>query len=360
MKNEFHDRRNRWSGFKGRSLITLVLVFSMIISIPFFSAAAGKFDECSLNVIAGSQEEFPDLADANLKIDLYKVADAQPIEGSDGYTFELLESYTELVIKKDMTAEEWRALSQQAAGIVLDASTGTAKQGIKPAAITGNTEAPIEELDAGLYLLIARSADAGYVTTKEDGTIVTRASSGSNNYIFLPELVSLPTKEPENGVVNTANSGEWIYDVDVYLKPEKGSGSLKIVKTLERYYVNGEPPTFVFEVEARLGDNEEPVYRRVVSIVFNDAGQKELLLENIPVGATVTVREVYSGACYTVVGNGTQTTVITADLANPATVQFINDYDGSQTGGQGITNHFEYDTVEKEWKWEKKQDGSQG
>lgn len=376
MKNEFHDKRNRWSGLKVRPLITLVLVLSIIIPIPFFSTAAEKFDPeepCSLTVTVNNTnmgEDYSDLAKANLVIDLYKVADVVPYERSDGYTFKLLELYEGseesegLQIDKEMNAEKWRELSQEAARIVLDESTGTAK--INPDITTVTTDPPaatieIDELKAGLYLLVVRNDDAnigddGYVDTTKDGTIVTRAFSDTNSYIFLPELVSLPTKEPEDGVVNTANTGEWQYDVNVFLKPERESASLRIVKAIDRFFVNGGSVTFVFEIEAEL--NGRSVYDNVVSIVFDGSSmEEELLIENIPVGATVTVTEVYSGAYYTVEGSGVEIRDITSNLA-PTEFEFKNNYDERQTGGHGITNHFTYE--EDGWDWEQIENASQG
>lgn len=412
MKNEFHDKRNRWSGLKVKPLITLVLVLSIIIPIPFFSTAAEelkKFDPdelCSLTVAVNStekDEEFADLAEADLVIDLYMVAEAEPNKGSDGYTFVLADSFKDLEIiyedqdiiyksqdgrlhiKKDMSAKEWGELSQNAAQKILDVSTGTAVEGIEPYKTTDPAKAKIEieDLEAGLYLLVVRNDDDkidedGYVDTAKDGTtIVTRAFSNLNSYIFLPELVALPTTEElVNGEIDTANTGHWLYDVNVFLKPERESASLKIVKTLDWFVadggdgngaeengegenVNRNSVTFVFEIKAVL--KNMVVYSNVVSIVFDGSEadmEKSIEIPNIPVGATVTIEEVYSGAHYTVEGVQSYTEVPIVSNLTPVEFPFENKYDERQSGGHGITNHFTFDGTG--WQWQQIRNASQG
>lgn len=413
MKNEFHDKRNRWSGLKVKPLIVLVLVLSIIIPMPFFSTAAEelkKFDPeepCSLTVAVNNtekDEEFSDLADADLVIDLYMVAEAVPNKGSDGYTFSPISPFKELVIRKDMNATEWRELSQEAAKIVLDASTGTAREGIEPVVKTEPAKAEIEikGLNAGLYLLVVRNDDNKmYVDTAKDGTtIVTRAFSNLNSYTFLPELVGLPTTEElVNGEIDTANTGNWLYDVNVFLKPERESATLKIVKTLDWFVTDGKDEniagengengedesiagengedeniagengenesinrnsvTFVFEIKAEL--KKMVVYSNVVSIVFDGSEadlEKSIEIPNIPVGATVTIEEVYSGAHYTVEGVSSYIEVPIDSNLSPVEFLFENKYDERQKGGHGITNHFTFDG--NEWQWEKIENESQG
>ncbi|MBD5486716.1 MAG: hypothetical protein HDR18_14555 [Lachnospiraceae bacterium] len=354
MKKEFHGRRTGRSGFAGRSLMTLALVFSLIVTLPFLSNAAENDGgrEGSVTVSAANADEFPDLAEAELVIDLYKVAEVSMVD--DGYSYQLVAPYTGLVIPDVMNSDRWRKLSQEAAKITLDTESGSSRQ--EPYK-TGATQQAIGELEPGLYLLVVRNNGAtDYVTTTKDGAdIVTRVSSDAHTYTFLPELVSLPTKEPDaNGVVNTDNPGDWIYDIEVTLKPEQelNNGSLKIVKTLQGSNTGKEPETFVFDVEAVLDGVK--VYSDVVTMVFNGPGVQELLIENIPIGATVTVTEVYSGARCTLVTSGTQTVTIAADEI--VSVAFTNKYDGNNGGGS-ITNHFRHEA--DGWKLDQLYDKSQ-
>ena len=120
----------------------------------------------------------------------------------------------------------------------------------------------------------------------------------------------------------------------------------------------GSPATFVFTVEAVLHDNI--VYSNAVSMTFDGPGiQSELIADRIPVGAQVTVTEVYSGAAYQVAAGSAQVQTVTmanadagsADFANIASFQ--NVYDGSGREGAAITNHFEYmdDGEGLIWNW---------
>lgn len=356
MKNEFHYIRNRRGGFAGKPFITLTLAFILIVTMPLPGRAAGRFDErkCSLTVKA-IEEYQEDLTDSDLVIDLYKIADASPYAGSDGYSFSLKPAYENLVIGRDMSGEDWGNIAQEAAMIALGENDGGSVQ--TPEKLLDFNEPGSADLDAGLYLLIARNKDSkteDYVDyiIPEDGQvenekkIVTKAFTDEYVYTFLPELVSLPGKPEENGVVNTANSGDWIFDAEAFLKPEQGSryGLLKIVKTLEKYNVSNGPATFVFDVEAVL--KGEKVYSDVVSIVFKDPGVEEILVEKIPVGAEVTVTEVYTGASYKLISDASRETTIVEDLLDPSSVSFTNDYDERQNGGHSITNHFTYEAEE--------------
>ena len=128
-------------------------------------------------------------------------------------------------------------------------------------------------------------------------------------------------------------------------------GELEITKTLSRYE-SSEAATFVFQVEATK--DGEVVYTNVAALTFTGAGTKSVRLKHIPVGANVTVKEVYTGAAYELTSAATQSTVILSpdDPAAPAGVSFTNDYDGSGKSGHGIVNEFQSVTSgEDEYQW---------
>lgn len=60
------------------------------------------------------------------------------------------------------------------------------------------------------------------------------------------------------------------------------------------------------------------------------------------------MEEVYSGASYTLVSEGTQTATIVANEV--ASVAFTNDYDETNRGGGSVTNHFA-NSEEEGWGW---------
>ncbi len=296
-------------------------------------------------------------------VDLYQVARAVKTPGYDTCHYELSSVYDSLDISGDEGQEsaDWKVLAQQAAAIALDGNApDTPVEGSGASAGTR-----IENLDAGLYLLVARggsmSAIADYrteirqkdeLTGEESTRIATIANSGQYTYAFLPQLVSLPTKPAdENGVISTSNPGEWNFDMEVNLKPERLNryGSLEIIKTLSEYETMGgvqESATFVFEVTGIL--NEETVYSNVESITFTAAGQERVVLDRIPAMAEVTVREVYSGSSYQLTVPGDRTATIAAGAV--VSVEFENEYDGRRTNGHGIKNQFVYDEAGG-WNW---------
>ena len=300
-----------------------------------------------------------DLASAEVVVDLYYIADTIKTPGYDTYVYQLADQYQELKIPMAPTAKDWQVLTQQAAEIALDDTK--ADTPAKSQVATGSEVS----LKAGLYLVIARGADlistADYkveITQEnlEDGESVTRlatiANSAQYQYTFVPQLVSLPTKTAEEDeAINTANPGEWSYDLTIYLKPEQSArfGALEIVKTLSEYESEEgieSPVTCVFEVTGIL--NGEEVYSEVESITFTKAGQERVVLNQIPALAEVTVREVYSGAGYELTVPGDRTATIAANEI--VSVDFENVYNGQRRGGHGIKNQFVQDE-NGVWHW---------
>ncbi len=134
---------------------------------------------------------------------------------------------------------------------------------------------------------------------------------------------------------------------------EMKKGNLKIIKTLEKFE-SSEPATFVFDIKAVAGQDDEGneivVYTNVVSMTFTEPDTQSTLVTGIPIGATVTVEEVYSGARYT----GTvvkDTATILAPDEGTAEVEFSNTYDGTGTGGHGILNSFTAQQGEDGYSW---------
>lgn len=338
----------RWKG----PFLAFVLACGAVASAPGLNGAAQAVDvskSCTLTVRPGSGDFAEDLAQADIIIDLYKIADAVADSSYDTYDHRFTEGYTGLRLPEDPDNAAWDALAQEAAKTALSGGT--------PAA-AGKAGSAIRLPGCGLYLAVARGEGIDdYVTTVtgENGRqeTATIAHSSRYTYTFTPSLVSLPGKEADAaGNINTAGDGDWQYDLTVTLKPERSVryGSLQIVKDLRRYETSG-PATFVFDVEASL--DGEDVYSDVVSLTFTEPGQKEALVEKIPVGAVVTVTEVYSGAAYSLVSAETQQASIVADTAAPVT--FANDYDGSGRGGGTVVNHFDYN-ADSGWGWTQQAD----
>lgn len=331
-----------------KRLTMLLLVFAIVAATASFPITAKAVDlarECSITVHPGDIEE------ADIVIDLYMVANAEAIAGDDSYNFSFLDAYRSIELSEEPDSDEWLRVSQEAAKIAL--SDGV------PSVQGASCESRIDNLSAGLYLVVARGADLeDYQTTVHDEKgnpkIATKALSSSSIITFSPVLVSLPTKEKENPgdhVINSAYASDWIYHAEITCKPatDKRFGSLEIDCYLEGYN-SGNPATFVFDIEAY--DDGKSVYSDVVSLTFEERGEQWCVIDGIPVGAEVTVTEVYTGVCYDLVSSPNQTVVVTAE--ETAAVEFTNRPNDSMLSGGGFTNQFSY--VENEygdynWAW---------
>ena len=334
-------------------LLSFVLAVGLIVAAPGLSGEAKAVnlgEECSLTISPGSSE-FTDLSEANVVVDLYKVADAEEVSGYDTYTYTFGESYNELqdiYNEKDNNPDNaaWKQMAQAAAQVVLGDGSS-----VEPTTKGASVNVEVEGLTAGLYLLIARGSDVtDYKTTvtTDEGTqtIATIANSPTHVYTFAPELISLPGKEGNT----TAGNGEWIYKMPVTLKPEQSPryGSLEIIKNLDTYK-EGDPAVFVFQVEGMLDGKN--VYSNVATLQFTEPGQKKALIDKIPVGATVTVTEVYSGASYTIESADVPGENETISAEEVLSATFTNDYHTTTHGGGGVNNHFTYDT-QTGWQWD--------
>lgn len=331
------------------AVLTAVLLAVSLAGQMWAAAANDTLDlneECTLKVnpcdskAQGNTETAADLAGADIVIDLYKVADWK-VEGTM-YGFTPAAPF-DMDIPGDISNDGWEDLAQKAAGTVLLPE-------VKEPDLTADDGEQVT-LAPGVYLLAAhKRGSSDFVKTIKDkegkSRIVTQVKTESNEYTFIPELVSLPSKTPGDTGVNTANPGEWIYDLEVNLKPELGGlkGALEIVKTLKTYETSA-PATFVFQID---WDEKDGHHSDVRTITFVEPGERVLRVEDLPVGAVVTVKEVYSGAVYVLESEAEQTATIKADEV--VRVNFVNDYNESHNSGGAITNRFTYDN---RWKVEK-------
>ncbi len=289
--------------------------------------------------VAFESSAFPELSEANVVIDIYRIGDVVPDPNYDTYSFETEPMFNALGLSDMSTLdnERYTRIASQALDIVLEKE-------IKPFKVASLQNA--SELSNGLYLGVPHGADLdAYTKQNMRGETYTIAQSPAHEYHFSPILFSLPTKDKEDGIISTGN-GEWKYDSIITLKVEQEprKGSLEIVKTLERFDDNG-PATFVFSIEAYEDETMETlVYSNVESIVMTGSGTQTVLLENcIPVGSYVIVREVYSGASYEIVGSDEQVTTIRPIGSDHANVTFTNDSNDTDRHGSSVTNRYTYD-----------------
>ena len=328
-----------------------------ILSRTYAAIAVETDKDCSLTVeVDPSDTLYDDLKDLSIPISLYKVADITK-EGN----YVALTDFDGLGLDKvssDTTAGEWETMGLGAFDIVKVGTTlpdfvFTMKDAKGSTKDDGNTVKP------GMYLVVA----GAYDDSDKDhlyGTVMNPEAV----YEFKPYLISLPTNNYASvtSIGSPVGSDDWIYDVKTGLKPSKTDrlGHLRIIKQLDTFNKTMNDPdgaTFVFSVVAVK--NGKTVYDDVVAIQMKKAGIDFTEILNLPAGAVVTVTEVYSGSCYTLVSSATDSATIVADAF--VEVDFENDWNETTGGGYGVVNHFKY-SQDKEgrdvWEWEKLEGGN--
>ena len=310
--------------------------------------------------------------DGTICYDLYRIADIT----EDGFTYQVTDKFSELkeeLSKASTTSDsgsapDWQALAQQALTIAVGGE-GTVVNAPSGADYTGLPLDTANKIDKkGLYLLVARETLENRTVVKsvsavdgenhyEDSQYAVCITAGENVYTILPQIVCVPTKISADGsiAVSTVEAGTWVYDQQIVLKMsvEPALGAIKIDKTLTGH-TGDEEVVCVFQVDAYY-DNK--LYSsEVYSVTFNGDGSKPLLIEGLPIGATVHVTEVYSGANYKSSVPAPGYLEATVSGGEPVSVAFTNTRDNDRTGG-GVTNHFTYDAGK--WNWTQTTDNTQ-
>lgn len=278
--------------------------------------------KCSITV--DIPDTWSDLYDVDFPVDLYRVAD---VDENDVYSavdeFKDLKESIDAIGSKT-TADDWEQIAQKAAGIV-DESGISADETIN----VKNGKGSISGVKTGLYLVYAKEA-----------------RSSRYGYTFVPYMVSAPNNE---FAMTGSGSDSWIYDdISIELKPEQTelTGSLQINKTLSTYNTALGQPLFAFDVEAYDKDGNV-VFSDIASIRFDSPGLKSAVIDNIPAGSKVVVKEVYAAGSYQVTSSdNVETEIIAGDTVD---ADFTNDYNDKLIYSTGVVNHFEYDGTGWEW-----------
>ena len=317
------------------TLAAITVLSAAGLSSVYGALGVEKDRKCSLTFTL-DDTEFAELRDLEIPVDVYKVADIteEAVYDTTNYT-----DFADLELEKvssTTTAEEWAKMAEKAMETVENKGIKpTEKVKVtKPEGATKSTGV-IRDLETGMYLVQAETVQSNEYT-----------------YDFTPYLVSLP-----NNYYSKENSDDtWVYDVTTGMKPQQTQryGDLEIVKDLTEYNASLKDALFVFQVEGTRHNKQ--VYSDVVSIKFNQAGEKSVLVKHLPAGTVVTVKEVYAGGSYSNTSGDTQEAVIAAEGStdNPASVSFTNTYNGKLIPGTGIVNHFE--NKDGEWSWEQQTD----
>lgn len=320
----------------GALILAAIIVLSAAGLSSVYGALGVETDQkCSLTFTL-EDTQFDELNEVAIPVDVYKIAD---ITSEAQYTAHT--GYESLGLDKvnsNTSAEEWIKMAKDAMKVVEDTKAEpTASTEVKKAAGAATATGKISDLATGMYLVTAETVETSEYT-----------------YDFSPYLVSLP-----NNYYSSENPDDtWVYDVTTGMKPQQTQryGDLEIVKDLTAYNKSLKDALFVFQVEGTR--NGEDVYSDVVTIKFNEAGEKTALVKHLPAGTQVTVTEIYAGGSYKNTSGDTQTATIVAEGEddNPVSVSFTNTYDGHLIPGTGIVNHFE--NKAGEWSWDQQDDNT--
>ncbi len=349
------------------------------VSGPYSPVNLGA--NCHLNVypISANSEFAEDLTEnAAMTVDAYKVADAAAIPGIDSYGYQFIAPFnTDALLaeaakgmdvrtqdgayipNENLTNEIWDTISQEAAKIVKGSASVTPAASSVKAEGDEYASVPLSEtafLPTGLYLLIVHTDSSGYWNEEKEGEpLTTKVLSDGYIYSYAPQIVTLPYKSTQmqpydkDKPVKTSDNTPWVYHLSVYLKAERQGrkAELTIKKTLHDYKGTSEME-FVFHVDATVkkGDKEQKVFSKAYSLMLKENGEAETEPIKLPVGATVTISEDYSGAACEPDGTTKYTGVMTPEgldtgeeVLNP--VPFVNKGKNNNNGG-GIENTFEF------------------
>ncbi len=360
-----------------KRITKIILSLMVVLCIALYTMGANaqatgigiSQQDMSLTVSADVPEE-----DGTICYDLYRIAEIS----DDGFAFQVTDKFSELegeLSKASTTSDsgnapDWRPLAQKAFALAVG-EEGTVVEGTvvnepSGADYTGEPLNKGNTVSKGLYLLVARetqndksvvksvsarNADGG--NNYADAQYAVSITAGTNVYTILPQIVCVPTKISLDGskVVSTAEEGTWIYDQQIALNMDvaPASGAIQITKTLDGY-TGDEKVVCVFQVDAYYPGNTQ-YSSEVYSVAFDGSGSKKsLTIGGLPIGATVDVKEVYSGANYTLSTSSSVSLEVTGGV--PAEAAFTNERDNDRTGG-GVTNHFTYQVNggEGSWNW---------
>lgn len=327
-------------------VLTLAVTLSGLVLPRAYGANAVDVNrKCSVEInlqnnvygTGSNAADFSELEGLEIPVHLYKVADISETGAYKAATgFEVLELDK---INSTTSAGEWEAKAAKAKDLIEKGVTPISEKQVT----VENGTAKAEELETGMYLMVAESVKSPYFT-----------------YSFKENLISLPNNYYSFNVKNS--SDEWIYDLTgnnaVGLKPnrEERLGDLKINKTLTSYNATVGGATFVFHVEVKKLDGT--IQTNVYKMEFAGTGSDSLTIPNLPAGAEVTVTEEYTGSSYKLVsGNDQKATIVakndvtdSTEHVESASVSFVNEYDGGHNGGSGVVNNFYKDDKSIGWR----------
>ena len=200
---------------KRNKILKKAAVLALVSALLFLCAAsvtaADSNTEPTVTVTFRESTYLDSLEKAELKADLYLLAEAVERPGELAYDFRLVEPYTKLDLPTDDPEADWEAVAQAAISPAL--TDGTPLVSGAPVGTPINKTDAGDVLPPGIYLMLIRGKEpASYLENSPDGEgKVTVAYSGEDKFLFAPELITLPAR---------SSSGDLIFDLTAYPKFE--------------------------------------------------------------------------------------------------------------------------------------------
>ena len=328
-------KNKEWMKNRIISAVLAALFMALLVSVHVLALDLAA--PVSMEIVPAGADLMQDLHEEDILYDLYQIADAVAVPGSDTYDFSVTDFFRDgtdaVTISQEMDAAAWRIQAGNAFRKVLNENAEPLVRGRrlkKGERLTAADDGAL--LLPGLYLLVARGADpvlqeaSAYADLSDPEGPKSIVYSGDSVYTYSPALIALPypSQDIDGHTVSTAD-GEWNYDVTVHLKPERTDryGRIRIVKKLLNYK-EGTKASFVFHIHAVF--HGTVVLDEDVTISFNEAGERirEVLIEDLPSGAEVTVEELAPEEGYFLVQAENETQIVSAEQT--AEFLFANDY----------------------------------
>lgn len=341
---------------KGNKVIRIGLAaltgLAVVTAVPKAVNAIDQETKITVYLAGTSDTEYlEDLADADAAVDFYLVADTKDLDGFDAYSYTPYVDFGEGADLSDygylqtLDTTAWDKLSLTAGKAVLaeDSTLDLEKVTVDKFG-EGNTV----NLHSGLWLAVPhdKANDKAEIT---DDAVTTKITTDRYEYVYRPQLFTLPTKEAKDGIsMSSEDYGDWLTELDVVLKPERKDRFVKIVvQKAVQSYEQTTPATFVFRVAAYADSTKaEKLYENYVGLTvsmnnFSDKAE----FTDIPGGSYVVVTEIYKGSSYDVTEGTAEEiekdlSIATEETGDPL-FDFNDSYVPSRKTGYGINNHFE-------------------
>ncbi len=338
---------------------TAAALLAALLLVFFLSAGPGLAVDVSrsvsLDVGIGDSDGADELLLRSVVVDLYLVGQAVD-GGPDEIALRPVSEFAQLDLSSGRDRGALRRLTDAAMEIALSSAAPVVSGAVPGDRIAAGSDG--KPLAAGMYLVVPHGvglAPEEYVVRAADDTgevhILTVAGSADGDYTFQPQLLTLPIRAGTSELYDCdvlESGGDYVYNARILFKYEKAllRGRIKLTKTLLSH-AEGDTPSFLFSVDVRQGSSL--IFSNVYTLTFDAAGQKSLLIEDLPVGAEVTVTEVYSGPGYELVSPTVQTAVVAADEI--VEVSFANRRQDTDVGGGSLINRFAY-AADTGWSWQ--------